>query len=168
MVTRDNGLRRIYWIGRRDLGLAELRAEKALQPVLIRAGALGEGQPSRDMIVSPNHRMLQLLDPMPGTRRQSADEVLVAAKHLVDGRRVRKAQTLGVSYLHILCDRHQVILANGAWTESFHPDDKVFADLEDGHRKELVGLFPDIETIGASVRFPPARAIAEERSRFER
>ena len=81
---------------------------------------------------------------------------------------MRRAAILGVSYIHLLCDRHQVILANGAWTESFHPDDRVFPALEADHREELVGLFPEIETIGASIRFPPARPIVEERSRFER
>lgn len=168
VVTRDNGLRRIYWIGRRDLGHDDLRKVGALQPVLVRAGALGEGLPARDMLVSPNHRFLQHLDPVAGNARQGAEEVLIPARHLIDNRRIRQAQTLGVSYIHLLCDRHQVILANGAWTESFHPDDKVFAELDDDRRNELLGLFPDIETIGASVRFPPARAIAEERSRFER
>lgn len=166
VVTRDNGLRRIYWIGRRDLSLGDLTRVGALRPVLIRAGALGEGRPSRDMLVSPNHRFLRRIGS--GLAREAeADEVLIAAKHLVDGRRIRRAQTLGVSYMHILCDRHQVVLANGAWTESFHPDDRVFSDMDDDHRRELMRLFPEIETIGASVRFPPARSIVEERSRFE-
>ena len=168
VVTRDNGLRRIYWVGRRDLSLDDLREENRLRPILIRAGALGEGLPARDMLVSPNHRFLQDLAPLPGDTGRAHDEVLVPAALLVDGRRVRKAATLGVSYIHLLCDRHQVILANGVWTESFHPDDHVFPELDDGHRQELIGLFPDIETIGASVRFPSARPVVEARSRFER
>lgn len=168
VVTRDNGLRRIYWVGRRDLSLDDLRQVRSLQPVLVRAGALGEGCPARDMLVSPNHRFLRHPAPAPGGATRPETEVLVAARHLVDGRRLRRAETLGVSYIHLLCDRHQVILANGVWTESFHPDDRVFAELDDSFRHELLRLFPDIETIGASVRFPPARSIVEARSRFER
>jgi hypothetical protein len=168
LVTRDNGLRRIYWIGRRTLTRGALRAEPDLQPILVRTGAFGDGVPSRHMLVSPSHRFLQALEPMPGEGVGGRTEVLIAARHLVDERRVRPAMTLGVSYIHLLCDRHQVILANGAWTESFHPDDRVFPELEGDQRQELVGLFPDIETIGASTRFPPARPIVEERSRFER
>lgn len=168
VVTRDNGLRRIYWIGRREVTLSQLRVTPDLQPILIRRDAFGDGMPSRDMLVSPHHRFLQGLAPMPGEGPGSEREVLVAARHLADGQQVREAATLGVSYMHVLCDRHQVILANGAWTESFHPDDRVFSGLGEDHRTELLGLFPAIETIGASTRFPPARPILAVRSRFER
>ena len=168
VVTRDNGLQRIYWVGRRDLSFGDLAESRRLRPILIRAGALGEGLPSRDMLVSPNHRFLRELDPIAGDATGQVEEVLVAARHLVDHRRVKPARSLGVSYIHILCSRHQVILANGAWTESFHPDDSVMRSLELPQRKELTELFPDIETIGASVRFAPARPIVESRSRFER
>ncbi|MEQ9038475.1 MAG: Hint domain-containing protein [Silicimonas sp.] len=168
VVTRDNGLRRIYWIGRRDLGHDDLRNARRLQPVLVRAGALGEGAPSRDMLVSPNHRFLCELDPIPGDSVCQSEEVLVAARHLIDHKSIRSAQTLGVSYIHLLCDRHQIILANGTWTETFHPDDMVLRALGNAHRLELMELFPDIMTIGASTRFPPARPIVEGRSRFER
>ena len=165
VVTRDNGLRRIYWVGRRDVTFQELAQAERLNPVLVRAGALGDSQPSQDMLVSPNHRFLSQADRSPWD--ESREEALIAAKHLVDNRRVQLARTLGVSYVHILCDRHQVILANGAWTESFHPDDVVLKAMGNAHRLELMDLFPDIATIGASVRFSPVRRILE-RSRFER
>lgn len=165
VVTRDNGLKRIYWIGRRDVSRAELRHTKGLQPILIRAGAFGEGVPSRDMLVSPSHRFLRHR-PVSGTG--ATEEILVAARRLLDRRSISAAQTLGVSYIHLLCDRHQVILANGAWTESFHPDDRVLPSMDHGHRRELLSLFPEIATIGAAVRFAPARAILDDRSRFER
>lgn len=168
IVTRDNGLRRIYWIGRRDLGLGDLRQAERLQPVLVRAGSFGEGTPSRDMLVSPNHRFLRQTGAIPGRGSEGLEEVLIAARHMIDHQRVRPVPVLGVSYLHLLCDRHQVILANGTWTESFHPDDRVYRDMSNAHRLELKELFPEIEMIGASVRFPPARTIIEDRSRFER
>ena len=168
VVTRDNGLRRIYWVGRRDLALGDLQDAPGLKPILVRAGAFGEGRPTRDMLVSPRHRFLRKSQTDPVSGLEVQEEVLIAARGLIDNVVVRPVQSLGVSYLHILCDRHQVILANGAWTESFHPDDDVFAALSHSQRKELVALFPDIETIGATTRFRPARQIIEERSRFER
>ena len=72
---------------------------------------------------------------------------------------------LGVSYIHFLCNAHEVVLANGTWTESFHPDDQIMGALADTQRKEILSLFPEIETIGAARRFPPARPIGK--SRFE-
>ena len=158
VVTRDNGLKRIYWVGRREVPLQELQQADELTPVVVRAGALGSGLPRRDMVVSPSHRFLvspdQAFLAMDG-------EALVAARHLIDGRRIHYAKTLGVSYLHLLCDAHQVILADGVWTESFHPDDQVMRGMGNSQRREILDLFPEVETMGASARFPSVREIRE-------
>ena len=58
VVTRDNGLKRITWVGRRNVTYHEVQEAEGLQPVLVRAGAFGDGRPARDMVVSPNHRFL--------------------------------------------------------------------------------------------------------------
>lgn len=159
VVTRDNGLKRIAWIGRRDLSFADLREIPALRPVLIRKGALGEDLPAFDMLVSPNHRFLFT------TPKSTDAEYLQAARHLRHRPGVGTASALGVSYLHLLFDAHEVILANGAWTESFHPDDQTLAALGARTRAEILYLFPEIETLGAARRFPAARDIRQ--SRFE-
>lgn len=163
VVTRDNGLKRIAWIGRRDIGYRDLRDGDGLRPVLVRAGALGDGRPVRDMIVSPNHRFL--IEPRISPWMGTDEEILIPARHLVDRRRVIAADMLGVSYIHILCDAHQVIMADGAWTESFHPDDEVMRAMAPNQRREVLILFPEIATIGATRRFQPARPI--RKSRFD-
>ena len=157
IVTRDNGLKKIAWIGRRDVSYADLTEEAGLRPILVRRGSLGAGRPSRDMLVSPNHRFLVR------TPYRGGDEVLMAARHLIDRRGVFAANVLGVSYLHVLVDAHEVILANGAWTESFHPDDAVLRLMARRQRQELLRLFPEIETIGAATRFQAARDIRTSR-----
>ena len=58
VITRDNGMQVIRWIGKRDMAGEELAAKEHLRPVLIRQGALGNGLPERDMMVSPQHRVL--------------------------------------------------------------------------------------------------------------
>ena len=156
MVTRDNGLQPVRWIGRQDFGLHDLRKMKELQPILIRAGAFGPGRPSRDMVVSPAHRML--VQPH-HTFLDVPEEMLVAARHVVDNRFVLPVAVLGVSYLHFLCSRHQVVLANGTWTETFHPSDDVLRGMASGQRSELLALFPEIETMAAAKAYPPARKI---------
>jgi glycine/D-amino acid oxidase-like deaminating enzyme len=160
IVTRDNGLRRISWIGRRDVPYEELTDEQSLQPVMLRRGSLGPGSPSRDMLVSPNHRFLVK------TALRGGEEVLMAARDLIDRRGIFPARVLGVSYLHILAEAHEVILANGAWTESFHPDDVVLRLMARRQRQELLRLFPEVATHGAASRFPAARDIRS--SKFDK
>ena len=82
LVTRDNGLRRIHWIGRRDVDYSELLVEPALAPVLLRAGALGEGRPYRDILVSPSHRFL--IAPEQSFLTIEGNEALIAVRHLID------------------------------------------------------------------------------------
>ena len=163
VVTRDNGLKRIAWVGRRDVEYREIRANAELRPILVRKDAFGDGCPNRDMIVSPRHRFLT--GPDVGHALCSPDETLIAVSDLVWRRGVGVANVLGVSYLHILCARHEVILADGVWTETFHPDDQIFGVMAEHQREEILELFPEVATMGAARRFSPARPIS--RSRFE-
>lgn len=160
VVTRDNGLKRIAWVGRRDLSFADLHELSGLRPILVRKGAFGQGTPVRDMLVSPSHRFLVK------TLSGGGNETLFAARELTFRRGVQGVSVLGVSYVHLLLEAHEVILADGVWTESFHPDDETLMGLGPNTRNEILALFPEIETLGAARRFPPARDIHQ--SRFER
>lgn len=143
VITRDNGIRELCWTGRKALTPAMLETNKRLKPVLIRKDALGPGLPDRDMLVSPNHRMLlvsQMSEMMFGER-----EVLVPAKHLtgLDGvDRIGHAH--GVTYVHVMCEQHEVILADGTWTESFQPGEEAVRAVEQAQRDELFALFPEL------------------------
>ena len=144
VVTRDNGLQEIRWVGRRDLTASELLLRPHLRPVLIRAGSLGPNAPERDMLVSPNHRML-----LTGDRSVlyfDEYEVLAAAKHLTHQAGVETIAPKGVSYLHFMFDRHEVVLANNAWTESFQPGDQSLGGMSSPQRDEIFELFPELET----------------------
>lgn len=140
VLTRDNGYQTIRWIGRRDLGRVELMLRPQLQPVRIRRDALGPSMPEADMIVSPQHRML-----LTGPRAEllfGEAEVLAAALHLVGTPGVERLEVDRVSYLHLLFDSHEIILANGAWTESFQPGDLSLGSMDAPQRDELFTLFP--------------------------
>lgn len=138
VVTRDNGIREIRWIGRRSLSYAELQARPHLRPVLIEKGALGNGLPERDMLVSPNHRMLVASDHTALFFEER--EILVAAKHIASARGVRSVDVLGVTYIHFMCDRHEVVLANGVWAEAFQPRDLSLGALGNAQRTEFFEL----------------------------
>nr|WP_010394508.1 Hint domain-containing protein [Paracoccus sp. TRP] len=58
--TADNGLQPLHWVGLVKLGPAELAASPKLHPLRIRAGALGNGTPGPDLMVSPQPRAHKL------------------------------------------------------------------------------------------------------------
>jgi hypothetical protein len=142
VVTRDNGLQPIRWSGSRRLNAAELAARPQLRPILIRQGALGPNQPERDMMVSPNHRMLLVSEQAELLFEER--EVLVAAKHLTHLDGVEKVKVEDVTYIHIMCDQHEVVLADGAWSESFQPGDYSMNGIEKAQREEIYALFPEL------------------------
>ncbi|MHC0052917.1 Hint domain-containing protein [Actibacterium sp. D379-3] len=145
VITRDNGIQEIRWIGQKALTGRDLAAARHLKPVLIRAGALGNGLPERDMMVSPNHRMLVANDRT--ALYFEEHEVLVAAKHLVNNRGVHAVDTVSTTYIHFMFDRHEVVLSDGAWTESFQPGDYTLKGMGNAQRTEIFELFPDLKTV---------------------
>jgi len=153
VLTRDNGYQPLRWIGRRDLSLADLIVKPALRPVEMAAGALGAGLPLRPLKVSPQHRML-----MTGARAEmlfGEAEVLVAATHLTALPGIEARMTAGVSYIHLLFDRHEIICAEGAWTESFQPAMRMVDGMELAQRTEIATLFPEL--VGEDFDYPAAR-----------
>ena len=144
VLTRDNGYQKIRWIGRRRLGPADLAAHPQLQPVRIAQGALGAGLPEVDMVLSPQHRML-----ISGARAEllfGEAEVLAAALHMVGLPGITRAAVPEVTYLHLMCDAHEIIRADGAWTESFQPGDRTLRGLDGAQREELFAVFPDLRS----------------------
>jgi hypothetical protein len=155
MVTRDNGLQDIRWIGRRTLDWTALVGNPHLRPILIRQGSLGHDLPEHDMMVSPNHRILVTNERT--SLMFNENEVLVAAKHLIDHHDVKAVDSLGTTYLHVMCDRHEVVLANGIWTESFQPSDYTLKGVGNSQRQELFELFPGLKTSGGREDYISAR-----------
>ena len=91
VVTRDHGLQPIRWIQQRTVPAMDRFA-----PIRIRPGVV-TGQ-DRDLLVSPQHRMM-----FQGYRAEllfGESEVLVAAKHLVDG--IHVTQDAGGTVTYIL------------------------------------------------------------------
>lgn len=55
-----------------------------------------------------------------------------------------------MTYYHLLFDQHEIIYANGAPTESFHPGDLSLTGLDRAARQEVLELFPELSTRTAS------------------
>lgn len=142
VVTRDHGIRPVCWTGTRHLPWAQLQAQVHLRPVLVTQAAFGNGLPERDLLASPEQRFLVHRDRT--ALRLDGTEALVAAKHLVGLRRVVNLDSAGLRYVSILFDRHEVILAEGVWTESFQPEDRSLRGQGNAQRVEAHLLFPDL------------------------
>ncbi|MCQ0971870.1 Hint domain-containing protein [Paracoccus sp. TK19116] len=141
--TRDNGMRWLSWIGGTRVDAARLDLQPNLRPIRIAAGALGHRLPFADLILSPQHRVLVR---SAITQRMFGEvEILVAAKHLVGMPGIEViVPDDGVTYFHMLFDGHELVLSNGAWTESLFTGAQALEAVGDSARREIVALFPHL------------------------
>jgi hypothetical protein len=152
IVTRDNGVKPLLWVGQRSLNARELDAQPHLRPVLLRHEFFGF---DRDLIVSPQHGVLLRTDVRGG------DEILYRAIHLarLPGGAVR--QMLGcraVTYMHLLFDQHEVIFSNGVPSESLYPGQTALGSMDSAARHEVFELFGDLADLPTGVAYgAPAR-----------
>lgn len=136
VITRDNGLQPVRWIGRKTVS-----GQAGFAPIVFRKGAIGN---LRDLRVSPLHRML-----IKGWQAEmlfGEDEVLVSAKHLVNGETIYSEPCNQITYFHVLFDQHEIILGEGCPSESFFPGPATLGSVEYEVREELFALFPELAT----------------------
>lgn len=145
--TLNNEEQPVRWIRCSKLDAVALAQNPNLLPILIPKDALGAGMPENDLIVSPQHRIL--LRSRIAQRMYGCDEILVAAKKL-DG-------SLGVSvmkgvseieYYHLLLDRHEIVLSNGAASEPLFLGPMGLNALGKNAISELRNQFPKIDLSG--------------------
>lgn len=142
--TKDDGAQEIRWIGQRQLTGARLFAMPQLRPIRIRSGALEDGEPEGDLLVSPEHRVL--IKGKAAMALFNAPEVLVAARDLINDRNILVDHAVHeVTYFHLMLDRHQILWANGVQTESFHPAHMPLDMIEDSQRARLFDVWPELE-----------------------
>jgi len=141
--TADNGLQPVRWIGSRTLDAVDLAASPKLRPIRIRKGALGDRLPRRDLLVSPQHRMM--VRSAIAQKLFGADEVLVAARHLLPLEGVEVAEDVAeITYVHVLFDRHEVVYAEGAQSESLYTGEQALRAIGEAARAEIFTLFPEL------------------------
>lgn len=137
VLTRDHGPQPIRWIGK-----ATMRAKGSFAPIVIAAGTLGNDS---DLVVSPHHRIFIY---QRGTRRIGGTaELLVQAKHLVDGDRVHRREGGFVDYLSLVFDRHEIIYAEGIPAESLMINEATISVLPPDLADEVMARFPGLSQI---------------------
>jgi antigen 43 len=107
VVTFSGALRPISWVGHRHLDLTRHAAPELAQPIRVRADAIADGVPRRDLLVSPDHAVL-------------LDGGLIPARLLVNGASIeRAAHCATVTYYHVELETHDILLAEALPTESY-------------------------------------------------
>nr|WP_244905930.1 Hint domain-containing protein [Rhodovulum imhoffii] len=157
--TKDNGFQPIRWIGVQKLSAQTLAVNPKLRPVRIRADALAPGYPITDLVVSPQHRIL--VNSRIAARLSGTQEILVAAKQLVllDG--VDYAEDPSeVMYVHFLCERHEIVYAEGVETETLYTGPEALRTLRPEAREEIFTLFPALAELDHARLPDPARLMA--------
>ncbi len=159
VTTLDNGSQPLRWIGSRAIPREVFLHRPELRPVLFEAAACGNIRP---LLVLPGHRML--LHDWRAEVFFGEEQVLIAAKALVNGNTIRQVVPQAqaqVTFCHLLFDRHEVILAEGALFESFHPGKAGLLALDAAQRQEIAALFPHMPLERRRAAFPivgPAEA----------
>lgn len=148
IATRDHGPRPLRWIGRR-----RTPGTGRFAPIRFAEGVIGN---DRALLVSPQHRML-----ITGWQAEllfGENEVLAAARHLINGTTIVQCPRRRVDYVHLLFDRHEIVEAEGVPSESFHPGDYMMSgDTE--LRDEIVTLFPELANLRAAPGWEAARCV---------
>lgn len=147
--TRDDGLQTVRYVSRTHLSQRRLLAEPQHRPIRFASAGLGPGAGGRDLVVSPNHCLLQS---GPGCALHFGQpEVLVAAQDLRSGTIIpAEACPFGVTYLHLILDRHHLLLADGVWSESFLVGPWVFAGAPARLQSDLARVLPGLGKPGGA------------------
>ena len=134
VLTRDRGAQDVRWIGR-----ATLRAVGAFAPVVICKDAMGN---AGDLIVSQHHRMF--LYNLSRNAGQRTSELLVQAKHLVNGETVFVREGGFVDYFSLVFDRHEIIYAEGIPAESLMVNEATVSRLPADLAEDVKARFPGL------------------------
>ena len=162
ILTRDDGVQTLRWIG-----TSTTRAVGEFAPIRIAAGTLNN---TANLLVSPDHRLFiyQRTDELGAGR----SELLVKARHLVNGNSVTVSEGGFVDYFQLLFDSHQIIYAEGIAAESMLINSRTRpvlpTDLSDSLGKHVKG-HSDLPHAGLDVnegllRHPDAAAMLKKAS----
>jgi hypothetical protein len=107
VCTQDGRVVPVSWLGRQTV--STIFADKLrVLPIRIKAGALGENMPTRDLLVSPDHGIL-------------VEGALIQAGALINDTSIVRESNVPMTftYYHVEVDDHSLVLAENIPAETF-------------------------------------------------
>jgi hypothetical protein len=119
----------VKWVGIQSVDINSNRNLIKSNPVVIKTDALGEGIPSSDLRVSPNHAIY-------------VEGLLINGGALVNGVNIyQEVPTEDFKYYHIELDSHELVIAENTWAESYLPQNENRDDFDNA--AEFDQQYPD-------------------------
>lgn len=138
VITRDHAVQALRW-----KGAVRLRAEGGFAPITVLPGTMGNPRP---LTVSPYHRLF--LYRREAKKLAGAAELLVQARHLVDGQSIVRREGGFVEYFSLVFDAHEVIYAEGVPCESLMVCPAILTRLPEDIATPLRAAFPGLSQRG--------------------
>ncbi len=128
LITRDNGLQPVLWIGRARVKQTRMARNPQIRPMELEPGALGAGVPTHPTTLAPAARVL--LEGASVELHYGQDEVLAEIGDLQDGDQITAPVRFAAThYTFVLLPMHDMVQANGLWAETLLLDDRVRSAL---------------------------------------
>ncbi|WP_374546575.1 Hint domain-containing protein [Rhodoblastus sp.] len=142
VLTAEGVAKPVNWLGRQTVSTLFADPARVL-PIRVKAGALAENTPSRDLLVSPDHALL-------------VEGVMIQAGALVNGASIiRETHVPQVFvYYHVELDDHSLILAENTPAETFI-DNVDRMNFDNWH--EFQALYPEGKSV-EELPFPRAKS----------
>jgi hypothetical protein len=155
VLTADGRHARLTWVG-----MTCVTCRGAAAPVRFEAGVLDNIRPLR---LGQGHRVRVL-----GWRAEllfDADAVLATAKSFVNGSDILiEDGTASVTYVHLMFDNHEVVLAENVACETLRPGPEGLNKLEVMSHDALISQYPDMSSdMPDADAILPLLSAAEER-----
>lgn len=160
VITADRGARPVAWVFNKAWTPRDIRERPTLAPVRIRMGALGPGLPVRDLLVSQQHRVL--VQGRIARRIFLTDEVLVPAKFLLPLPGVDLVfPDHRIAYFHVMLSRHEILIAEGVWTESLYLGREATNSIPPAALAEIAEILDLPSVKPGACPFEPARPLVQ-------
>ncbi|EBA03559.1 hypothetical protein RB2150_03648 [Rhodobacterales bacterium HTCC2150] len=143
ILRADNSVATVRWLGKQDVYPRFQHPDK-INPIKISAGALGENLPKRDLMLSPDHAIMQ-------------DGTLINASALINGTSIQQVKSMpkdGFTYYHVETDDHELLLAEGLAAETFIDYATRDAFDGEGNPADLIDEMP-LPRVSSARALPP-------------